>query len=78
MAKTDYRCCDVCDHKVFYDAHLNYEQTYRDHVVPAEDIARIAGVSNPYGYKLDYLGDWAVICRDCAKTHKCVVLPLTT
>ena len=23
---------------------------------------------------LDYLGDWCVICRECAKTHKCVIV----
>jgi len=25
------------------------------------------------GHRLDYLGDWAVLCRDCAKTHRCVI-----
>jgi len=24
MASSDYRLCDVCDCKVFYDSHLNY------------------------------------------------------
>lgn len=57
MALADYRLCDVCDHKVFYDANLNYERTRE----------------SPF-YKLDYLGDWAVICEDCAKTYKCVVI----
>lgn len=57
MAAADYRLCDVCAGKVFYDANLNY------------DYDRESGE-----YKLDYLGDWAVICDDCAKTHKCVVV----
>ena len=26
---------------------------------------------------LDYVGDWAVICADCAKTHKTVIVALT-
>lgn len=60
MALADYRLCDVCDGKVFYDANLNY-----DHSQCGPDGAP----------KLDYLGDWAVICDDCAKTHKCVVVP---
>lgn len=58
MAKGDYRCCDVCDGKVFYDANLNYEFT-----------------KEPPYFKLDYLGDWKVICTDCAKTHECVIVP---
>jgi len=56
MALADYRLCDLCDGKVFYDANLNYTPTKE-------------------GYTLDHLGDWAVICLDCAKTHKCVVVP---
>lgn len=58
MAKGDYRCCDICDGKVFYDANLNYETS-----------------TTPPFYTLDYLGDWAVICTDCAKTHQCVIIP---
>lgn len=59
MAAADYRLCDCCDGKVFYDSNLNYEY---DEVLPSGHMA------------LDYLGDWAVICSDCAKTHKTVVL----
>lgn len=51
MAKADYRLCDVCDGKVFYDANLNYEPNSEP----------------PLYYELDYLGDWKVICKDCAK-----------
>jgi hypothetical protein len=25
MARADYRLCDVCDDKAFYDANLNYD-----------------------------------------------------
>lgn len=28
MAMSDYRLCDVCDGKAFYDLNLNYEQSY--------------------------------------------------
>jgi len=59
MAAADYRLCDCCNGKVFYDSNLNYEYS---EVLPSGHMA------------LDYLGDWAVICSDCAKTHKTVVL----
>lgn len=74
MARADYRLCDVCGEKVFYDANLNYDHG-RD--VPKEDKARVDGEADWPGYKLDYLGDWAVICRNCAKTHKTVVIEST-
>ena len=72
MALADYRLCDVCDCKVFYDANLNYEQglEHRD------DYARINGEKIDWSYKLDDLGDWAVLCRNCAKTHKTIVVPI--
>lgn len=73
MAYADYRHCEVCDCKVFYDSNLDYEQG-RD--VPKEEFARVNGEENPWGYKLHSLGDWAVICRDCAKTHKTIVVPI--
>lgn len=63
MALADYRLCDVCSGKVFYDANLNYEDIKND------DGTRTL--------KLDYLGDWAVICDACARTHQCVVVPRT-
>ena len=78
MALADYRLCDVCDSRVFYDANLNYEQgtsEWGNEPIPKEEEARIAGEAASWGYRLDYLGDWAVICRDCAKTHKTVVVP---
>lgn len=65
MAYADYRLCDVCGSKAFYDASLNYESklTYDD-----RECAREAGCDA--GYHLEYLGDWAVICQDCAKNYK--------
>lgn len=76
MAMADYRLCDMCGCKAFYDANLNYEWPDRDgnisfgrHVEPHE-------IVRDSGHVLDHLGDWAVICTECAKTHKCVVVPI--
>lgn len=80
MAAGDYRSCDVCGGKAFYDAKLNYETG--DKVdgkwVYSDTPYRIAGADQgKYGVGLDYVGDWAVICADCAKTHKTVIVALT-
>lgn len=59
MAACDYRSCDVCGCKVFYDANLNYDFDNR----------------MPDGSPtLDYLGDWKVLCENCAVVYKCVVV----
>lgn len=73
MATADYRLCDVCDGKVFYDANLNY-----DGAQEANDPESflVAGEVQLWGARLDYLGDWAVICSACAKTHKTIVVPI--
>jgi hypothetical protein len=63
MAGADYRSCDVCGGKAFYDANLNYD---------FENINPKTG--DP---KLDYLGDWAVICIECAKKYECVIVERT-
>lgn len=79
MALADYRLCDVCDSKAFYDANLNYEIGGKGpdgKFVYPENPTRWAGEADPHGVALDYLGDWAVICTDCAKTHKCIVVPI--
>ena len=81
MAAGDYRSCDVCGGKAFYDANLNYESGDKvdgQWVYPADPF-RVAGFDQqPYGAALDMVGDWAVICTGCAKTHKCVVVPLAS
>jgi hypothetical protein len=56
MAYADYRLCDVCEEKTFYDANLDYD---RD--------------NGPHG--LVRLGDWKVLCIECAKTHEIIVKP---
>ena len=59
MALADYRLCDICGNKTFYDANLNYD--FDDPELKGKD------------WPLVGLGDWVVICKECAKTHVCVV-----
>jgi len=60
MAAADYRLCDLCNGKAFYDADLNYD-----------------GRTDQWGHPLpDHVGDWAVICEECAKTNQVVIRPL--
>lgn len=68
MAYADYRLCDLCESKVFYDANLNYQH---DKEIYSE--IRNAGMMLSHT-RLEYLGDWVVICSNCAKTHKCVIV----
>lgn len=66
MAMADYRLCDVCASKAFYDANLSYQRT-----TDPEEMIR-----GWNGTKLHWLGDWAVLCRECAKTHKCEIVKI--
>lgn len=61
MASADYRLCDVCERKTFYDAALDYRDP--DKSRPDWPNAWLPGV-----------GDWAVLCEECAKTHKVIVI----
>ena len=80
MAKSDYRLCDVCDEKAFYDANLSYESgpsEYSDsppYKVAGADQYSDPALNEKYGNRLGYLGDWAVLCTDCAKTHRVAIL----
>lgn len=73
MAMGDYRACDVCGGKSFYDATLNYNGG------PDEDYPpfRLAGKEQD-GYRdnLPGVGDWAVLCHGCAKTHRTQIVPI--
>jgi hypothetical protein len=60
MAMADYRLCDVCGKKAFYDANLNYDF---DKVDPVE------------GPKLDYVSSMAVVCDDCGDKFRAVIEP---
>lgn len=70
MARSDYRLCDVCYGKAFYDANLDYERPSDDR--PAY---RIAGQPSAFN-SLGYVGDWAVLCTDCAKTHRTAIVKI--
>jgi hypothetical protein len=71
MALCDYRVCDVCGGKAFYDAELNYNFERNEGPVPAEERVRISGrEADDWGYSLDRVGEWAVICRECAKEYR--------
>lgn len=65
MASADYKLCDVCGYKAFYDADV------------ADD--RYIATWNP-GHK-NYRGEIvapigiAVLCAECNKTHEAVVRP---
>jgi hypothetical protein len=82
MALSDYRLCDVCEGKAFYDAQLSYDDgppQYRD--TPPFRFAGKEQYDDPdlnhrAGMRLSYLGDWAVLCEDCAKTHRTAILPV--
>lgn len=67
MAAADYRLCDKCNRKAFYDANLNYDFSTAAYKIPENEKVR------DNDYKLDSLGDWTVLCRDCAKMYKCVI-----
>ena len=79
MASGDYRSCDVCGGKAFYDANLNYETGDKidGKWVYPEAPYRVAGEDQGQcAPALDYVGDWAVICKECAKTHRTEILPI--
>ncbi len=65
MAGADYRLCDVCGGKTFYDANLNYDHKEGSSVRNSGELQ-----SNT---SLDYLGDWVVVCQECVSTHEIVL-----
>lgn len=81
MAYADYKLCDVCGAKAFYDLDLIYED---GDDAPESTPYRVAGkeqyedpaLNQKWASRLGYLGDWAVICEDCAKTHKTLIVPI--
>ena len=75
MAAGDYRSCDVCGCKTFYDVNLNYDDVPNEYISDQVK-AKEAGEPGEWGYYLERLGDWAVICKDCAKTHKTQIVPI--
>ncbi|MEI7446596.1 MAG: hypothetical protein WCK28_17030 [Burkholderiales bacterium] len=85
MALADYRLCDMCESKAFYDSDLSYENGPPGHD-PEQPPFRTAGSEqwgtpeqrHKYGTRLGNLGDWAVLCTDCAKTNRTLIVPLDT
>jgi hypothetical protein len=64
VASGDYRSCDVCGCKVFYDANLDYDNF--------SDFAKSGGAlfNNERSYlELHTLGAWTVLCKSCTLTH---------
>ena len=87
MAYADYRLCDVCGKKAFYDAELNYQEGPDDYArISPDEPYRIAGkeqyddpdLLNNHGLRLGFMGDWAVICYECSKKFKTAIVPIDT
>lgn len=83
MAGADYKSCDVCSGKTFYDAHLNYEDgrdEWAKDRAPFREVGKEQyedkALNQKSGLRLNYLGDWAVLCTNCAKTHKTQIVPI--
>lgn len=64
MAGADYKSCDVCSAKTFYDANLDYEQPTKEMMADKK-----------YDWWLHGIGDWKVICPKCAETMKVIIVP---
>lgn len=67
MAAADYRLCDRCNEKVFYDANLNYQ-------FEEDDWTTFDEIDKKRGYRLDYLGDWLCLCKDCSERYIIVTM----
>jgi hypothetical protein len=61
MAGIDYRRCDVCGGKSFYDADLGYGSDQENLVIGTD-------------YSLGFLGDWIVICRKCSGKYEARII----
>lgn len=73
MAIGDYRTCDICNNKVFYDANLAYKFPEKDKTKVYKEV----GLKQPLqSTSLENLGDWAVLCLNCAKTHKVIIVKI--
>lgn len=71
MAYSDYKLCDVCEEKAFYDTSLHYE------TVNNKDDHQVEYLENnkPSHMVLDRLGAWAVLCNKCAKNYEAIIVP---
>ncbi len=80
MASGDYKSCDVCGSKAFYDASLNYkhrEESWDEInnliIYEDRDFPPLLSNNRDTHLYLDYCGAWAILCNDCAKTHEAVI-----
>lgn len=80
MASADYRLCDLCGAKAFYDAELNYHQKEAEYDVPYREVGvdqyADQELNEKSGMCVGYVGDWAVLCINCAKTHKTQIVEI--
>lgn len=73
MAMADYRWCDKCGCKAFYDANLNYNCAEQNRPIPDYlEPFKICGTEKHEleGYALDNVGDWGVLCHKCAEQYE--------
>ena len=63
MALADFYLCDACNGKTFYDARLAYDE----HGEPNSN----SETNHPWPD--GDVGDMAVICKECSKTHTIVI-----
>lgn len=80
MALADYKLCDMCGCKAFYDVGLNYDQGATEISIPYKTAgmpqSNSEEMNNKYGTTLERVGDWVVLCRDCAMTHRTKIVPI--
>lgn len=80
MSASEYRLCDVCCAKAFYDANLNYCDGPENGRAPYREVGyeqySDEQTNDKHGIRLDSLGDWAVLCQECAKTHRTLIVPI--
>ena len=67
MAIFDYRLCDVCGIKTFYDANIDYVEFETDGPVVMYDL-KVDGKTEEVACPL-HVGGWAVLCKGCIETH---------
>lgn len=69
MAGADYRNCDVCGDRCFYDANLSYEYD--------SEFAKSGGVkaNNRATYlELGRLSRWVVVCKECSQKYRTAIV----
>lgn len=72
MAMSDYRLCDVCGGKAFYDALLDYEGK-NPYLVGGNEQYTTDGLKK-YSLSLGNVGDWAVICTNCSNKFRTMIV----